>query len=277
MRTAYRALTIFLFVVFAPIHTIAWQEDEHRTVAAVAAKRLNFAAEMGIAQLLGTDSMESVANWADIARRTTHPHSGRWHFVAIPFTSEGYEETLDCTLKEAGDCTILAIPRAEKILLNLKASQNERKEALMFLIHLVADLHNPIHAIQNNDSFNNTGPGGIDSQIELSGQTGITLHNAWDGEIARSMLGDKGDISVAVENWLSQNEHGLVVVIDPSVWAAESFQIGKKIVYPQAEDGVIDGEEAQVALTVIEERLALASIRLAAILNNIFSQLRNYN
>jgi hypothetical protein len=145
------------------------------------------------------------------------------------------------------------------------------------LIHLVGDLHNPIHAIQNNDSFNNTGPGGIDTQIELNGQVAISLHQAWDREIVRSIIKNKPDISVAVENWLSQNDKRSDVVVDPRVWAAESFQIGKSLVYPQAADGVITEEEAQVALTVIEKRLALAGIRLAAILNNIFSQISDRN
>lgn len=268
MRMIRWVLTVLLAIALGGVHAGAWLVDGHSAVATIAKARLTPAAKAAADALLGSDTMESVSLWADSVASTTHQHSGRWHYVNTPFDATGYDASRDCVLKERGDCAIAAIPRLEQTLADRTASTESRREALMFLIHFIGDLHNPLHAIQRNDHDQDRGPGGIGIQVEIAGRAS-SLHGAWDARIIENSGKRARDLVLAAEQWLTGRDERQVALDPPVVWAAESFQIGKTLVYPQAEDGRLTLVERTAALAVIEERLALAGVRLAASLNRV--------
>jgi len=275
MRFEVGLLTVLIVITIMPTVAGAWGMDGHRTVAAVAARRLNSAAKIGVAFLLGDESMERVASWADTVARTTHPQTERWHYVNTPYEATGYNPARDCISTARGDCVIAAIPRLEKILLDRTASHQVRREALMFLIHFVGDLHNPLHAIQKDDTDNDTGPGGIGTQVELAGNM-VSLHAAWDSGIIRAVVKTEANLLEGAEEWLNKHNEKTVMGSGPRGWGAESFRLGKTLAYPQAEDGEISEEEQRVAMGVIAERIALAGVRLAEVLNQVFAKPRGH-
>jgi hypothetical protein len=80
-----------------------------------------------------------IAVWAD---RERDPKTRPWHYVNIPFAAGHYDAARDCP---RGACAVAEIDRARDELL-CPGSSLRRADALRWLVQLVADLHQPLHA-----------------------------------------------------------------------------------------------------------------------------------
>src|SRR5690606_35847382 len=162
-----------------------------RLVAALAEARLTPAARAQVEPLLrgGDDaeqpSLAGISTWAaelrehdpDLGRR-----SARWHYVNIGESGCRYEPERDCP---GGDCVVGAIAAQAGILGDRGRSDVERLRALKFVVHLVADAHQPMHAGYASDR------GGNRFQIQLRDGTrdgvGTNLHALWDSGLFRGL------------------------------------------------------------------------------------------
>lgn len=241
----------------------AWGIEGHHAIATLAEQQLSPAAKAAVSELLG-QSMASVAVWADEVKDTSHLHTYNWHFVNIPSTADRYDPSRDCLTAARGDCIIAALQRLEQDLGNAALPVGQRREALMFIIHFVGDLHQPLHAINTNDDL-----GGNRRSIEAIGDA-TTLHAAWDSGIIRA----SGQTADDLVNNLNRATFGVNQSADAlgtyTEWAMASFTIAKTIVYPQLDgDDRITGGEREFAMSVIEDQIRLAGLRLAGVLNRV--------
>jgi len=149
-RTAHRVVLVVAALALIPSDGLAWGRDGHQVIANLAQSRLSPQARKGVAALLHGATLASVSTYAD-NYRNNHPETARWHFVNIPLTADHYDPARDCALSPQGDCIIAAIDRFSAILADASRPDDERAEALKFLVHFVADLHQPLHATTNND------------------------------------------------------------------------------------------------------------------------------
>ena len=117
-----------------------WGPEGHHIVARIALARLTPEAKQGVQALLGSDDFVGAATWADEIR-SQRPETYNWHFVDIPFGEMKYDAARDCKPTPQGDCILAQLERARKDLTDASLSQDRRKEALKWLIHLVGDLH----------------------------------------------------------------------------------------------------------------------------------------
>lgn len=249
-----------------PANLAAWGPDGHRAVARVAQARLTPASRAAITALLGQQSLVDVAIWADEVRSTTHPHTYNWHFTDVPVDARTFSRARDCkTDAERGDCSIAALERLTAVLRDTTKPQTERREALMFIVHIVGDMHQPLHNAERNHDR-----GGNDVMIAEIGQA-RNLHSAWDSGIVRASGKDESTLAAAAEQWLmSQDEPAFArgSFID---WSIEGHDIARDIVYAHAADHRISGPERVEALRIIEKRIARAGVRLADVLNKAFA------
>jgi hypothetical protein len=231
-------------------------------VATLAEQRLSPIARAAVGELLGR-SMASVATWADEVRSTTHPETYNMHFVNIPSTAQGYDARRDCAQTARGDCIVNALQRFERDLGDRQLPIVRRREALMFIVHFVGDLHQPLHAIDTNGDR-----GGNGRSVEVRGAA-TNLHLAWDSDIIQA----SGESSEDIVNNVNRATFGVDQTPDEAgtyeSWANASFATAKAIVYPQAQDGRITEPEIGVAMSVIEDQIRLAGVRLAAVLNRV--------
>ena len=141
----------------------------------IAADQLTPAAKLQVQQLLGTDDaatvMMDVSTWADEIR-LQRPNTAPWHFVNIPVGAAGYNRARNCP---HDDCVVAQIERDARIVDDRQLAAPIRAEALRFLIHLVGDLHQPLHAADNGDR------GGNQVHV-LSRRRNTNLHAVWDVE-----------------------------------------------------------------------------------------------
>jgi nuclease S1 len=253
-----------LAVVCRDQRILAWGEAGHQAVAAIAEARLAPAAKSEVTRLLAGRSMAGESMWADQVRSTTHKHTNAWHAVNIPLDGMAFDRQRDCA---NGDCAVAAIERLTDVLGNASAPDPQRQEALRFLIHFVADIHQPLHAIRG---------GGSDRPVTLGGET--DLHGVWDSGIIRASALDAASLSRWGETWIRRNEpqdpaarkeRGLAEGT-PVDWANESFGLARDRVLVQLQaDNAISPVEREDALRIVEERIGRAGVRLAALLNRV--------
>ena len=240
------------------VPAFAWGPMGHQAVATIAAERLTPVTAKDVANLLGRESLVQVSVWADEVRNTTHKHTTGWHFTNISISSSGYQASRHCP---QGNCGVAAIQRQEAILRDRTRPAVVRAEALKFLIHFIADVHQPLHASDAGDR------GGNGREIEQVGGS-RNLHAAWDSGIIQSRGSSTQALVTAAKQWLQTQTESTIAGGSAEDWANESYRVARDIAYAQVTgDDAITGPERVEALRIIEKRIARAGVRLAAVLN----------
>jgi hypothetical protein len=253
----------FLLVIAASSANLCfgWGEEGHRLVVRLAEGLLTPAARAQVAATLAPgDSLEELASWADEVRRT-RKETEPWHYIDIPLHSMGLDMKRDCP---QNDCIIAKIADFRKQWRDPSASPEARREALLFLVHFVGDLHQPLHCEDNQDK------GGNDVAVEFFGSH-TNLHSMWDSGLLKRMPGE--DHLFTVLRQLADEHSGDWPRGTVEQWATESFHISQQTVYgllpatANSEPARLGEWYEQMVTPVIEEQLAKAGVRLAAILN----------
>jgi hypothetical protein len=175
---------LFLSTVLGAGHALAWGPEGHAIVAEIAEARLTDAARAQVAQLLTQENhqhLDEVASWAD-DYRVSHPETGGWHYVDIPLSTAAYDANRDCA---GGNCVVVQIQSFAATLGNKNAAPADRLVALKFVVHFVGDIHQPLHAEDDDDK------GGNDVHITYFGKS-TNLHSVWDGRIIEQARCDPG-------------------------------------------------------------------------------------
>jgi len=276
------AAALTLSVAYVP-GAGAWGPQGHRTVGAIADRLLTPVARAQVAELLAADldkfgnpsgrtTLESVAVWADEIRGT-RADQPRWHYDDVPLCASTARDSY-CP---GGACNSAQLERLTAVLADRHAELRARNEALKWIVHLVGDIHQPLHAADNGDL------GGNRVRVALEGvhtRGRLTLHGAWDSELVtlalqtRSRQRPPRDIDA-----LAREARSLVAEAGqgtPSSWASESNHLARSVAYQypgfacgSAPAGlvVLDRDYQHEAERIVRERLLLAGGRLANLLN----------
>lgn len=252
----------------------AWGKTGHRVVAAIAQTQLSGIARANIEQILGHgENLVDAANWPDEMRsapgefwqKTATP----WHYVTL--NGQVYDHA-----PPEGDA-LEALARFTGILRNPTASLADRQMALRFVVHLVGDLHQPLHVGKCCDR------GGNDVKVSWFGHPS-NLHSVWDSQLVDDEQLSFSELADKLERHMSSQDVIRWGDINPRDWVSESAEI-RDTLYPLPPKPV-PGEEAKSAQAavpdlsysyayrfkpVMEQRLSQAGVRLAAYLNAIFA------
>lgn len=269
-----------LLILLAPPQVMAWGKSAHIIIARIATERLSPSARQAVAELLGKEeTLESVSYWAE-SMRMVRRETIYWHHVDIPLSRSHYDSGKDC----AKGCIIKALDEQIKTLGNRKKSSAERGEALRYVVHLLGDLHQPFHVTINEDQSDDGG-----NRVKTTSLTGkrTTLHAIWDDDLLNYAM-DTPQRSVemyAAE--LGQRMKGrsqnTLVSTQGSVtdWAIEAHRLAWGAYNPLSSQGDFMRNDGKFwALTetyykknrpVMDTQLLRAGVRLAQILNDIFS------
>lgn len=149
----------------------AWGRLGHRAIAEFAGHHISPAARAAIAELLEPgESMADASTWADENRIRIHG-SGAWHFADVPLEEMQYNDRL------AGAGQIIPKLREfRSILADRSRPVASRRQALRFVIHLVGDMHQPLHIGEHHDRGGNT------LQVQFFHRK-TSLHHLWDDMI----------------------------------------------------------------------------------------------
>jgi nuclease S1 len=273
-RSRCRSLLVIALVAIMVTQSspsaLAWGPLGHRVITKLTERKLNPKAKATVAALLEQgETMADASTWADEHLRDV-AGSGPWHYVDVPLDEAKYDAKFSGEVPEKG-CIVAKINEFKKALKDPAKSIEQRRLALRFLIHLIEDLHMPLHVGDNHDK------GGNKTQVRFF-DDGTNMHRLWDsGMILR--VGDTEDFWVADLSELDtpnkRNEAMRGTVED---WATESLLLAKAAYQvPETGKRLKPGQKLSDAylnthLPVVRKRLYQASIRLAMVLNETFPE-----
>ena len=243
--------TSWLALALVPNVVLAWGSEGHQVIALIADAKLSSKARAEVDRLLAQEpgqTLATISTWADEHR---NPTTAAWHYVNFPRDTCQYVAVRDCP---DGKCVVGAI---ERQLAVLKSSESDERRllALKYIVHFVADVHQPLHAGYADDR------GGNSFQLQAF-MRGTNLHALWDRGIIKSL----NEAPEAMAERLSRSSpNNSDIDMSTDYAAQESCQIvGMPGYYPERRVGQ---DYIDRFTPVLEARLALAGRRLGRLLN----------
>ena len=237
-----------------------WGKTGHRIVGEIAERQLTDEVKQIIYELLDGESLSSVSTWADEMRSNPNwrPYD-KWHYVNLPLDTE-YP---DADVPEENVVTI--IERAVAVLQSPSADKKMKKFYLKYLVHLVGDIHQPMHTGRYEDY------GGSKIYITFKGRKGTdnktNLHVLWDTNLIDDFKMSFTEWSNHLENKYRKHEVKQSNVLD---WTFESHWWARDIYKNTPAGSNLSYDYVYKYQPVLEKRLYYAGVRLGNLLNEIF-------
>lgn len=251
----------------------------------------------------GLDGFADSSTWADDERNIL-PDTGAWHFIDIPRGAPRGDITPYC--RGNNICITAALTDQLRVLSSPSAPAPARADALRFIIHLVGDIHQPLHTTTNNDHGGNCVPVSFFDRTprEVNSRRADytpNLHEIWDAEIIERF--SQGETPQQAARDLQENFRARIPTWqtepprDFAAWAWETHQLAETAAYGRlphaiaiesprpvhtcADDDHISsrmlrlderlGDDYQrAAAPVVQVQLGKAGIRLADLLNSLW-------
>jgi hypothetical protein len=273
-----RFLAIAAAAALIPSPALAWGKTGHRVIAAIADTQLSGLARAQVGQILGPgESLDEAANWPDEMRSAPGEF---WQKTATPWHYVTLNGIIYDHAPPEGDA-LEALGRFSKTLQDPNASRADKQLALRFIVHLVGDLHQPLHVGKCCDK------GGNDVKVTFFGKA-TNLHAVWDSQIVDDEQLSFTELAAKLERHISPPDVVAWWDINPRDWISESAEL-RETVYPTAADmpkpvKVKKRRRGEVVLPdlsysyvykftpVMERRLSQGGVRLAAYLNALFAE-----
>lgn len=246
--------SLFLFVT---VLAFSWGATGHRATGRVADRYISKKTRKALERILGQQSLAMASTWMDDVRSdSTYNYMADWHWVTIP-DGKTYEQS---DKNPNGD----VIQTLERIIAELKShklSPKEEAERVKILIHLIGDIHQPLHVGRPDR-------GGNDIKVSWF-RTDSNLHRVWDSD----MIDDtKLSYSELAESLEKPDDATLRQWQQKSVreWAAESVSYR-----PQVYDigtGKLGYQYSYKYFSIARLRILQAGVRLAGVLNDIYGK-----
>jgi S1/P1 Nuclease len=274
--STYAPSVLLLLALTLATPASAWGPEGHKIVGAIAEGRLTPSARAVVDELLKGHSLASISSWADQVRRT-RPDTYNWHFVDIPLASARYDAQRDCRPSAKGDCVVAAINRGVAALRDARVTGPERVQALMFLVHFVGDIHQPLHASEGRTAAGAPDRGGNLIAVDFYGHE-TNLHRVWDGEL----LSHSGETQAQLVEELSALARTFpaetFTSASAALWAIDAHQAAKAHTYQDLPptfttvEAILGDDYEAAELPTVKRQLALAGYHLALVLNAAFSK-----
>jgi hypothetical protein len=252
----------------APAPAIAWGKTGHRVVAAIADAQLSGLARAHVKEILGqAEGLEEAANWPDEMRSDPAPFwqktSTPWHYVTL--NGVIYDHA-----PPQGDA-LEALNKYSATLRDPNARLVDKQTALRFVVHIVGDLHQPLHVGKCCDK------GGNDIKVKWFGRD-LNLHSVWDSALIDEQQLSFTEMTAKLQRHTSDADVIAWWDINPRNWMNESAQI-RDTIYPRPSGDPKKVPELSYSYVyqntpIMEQRLKQAGVRLAAYLNAIYAEPR---
>jgi len=239
---------------------LGWGATGHRVAAEIADGYLTPEARIAVEEILGPETLAEASTWADFMRADPSEFwqetASPWHYVTVP-SGTTYE---DVGAPKEGDAAS-ALQKFTYMLRDAETSHEDRQLALRFIVHIIGDLHQPLHV------GNGTDRGGNDFSITYFGEPS-NLHRLWDSQLIDSKQLSYTELTAWLRARIGPEEFRAWNTPDPLVWIAESAGIRDRI-YP--EDSEIRWSYGYKWTDTLYSRLQKAGVRTAAYLNQLFA------
>ena len=252
---------IFLALVLNPLHVYSLGQTGHRVTGAIAERHLKPHTKKAIKAILGNESLAEASTYADDMRANPSEFwqkiASPYHYVTVP-PGKHYHQV---GAPPQGD-SLVALEKFSNMLKSSKTSKEDKALALRFIVHIIGDLHQPLHVGNGKDR------GGNEFIVSFFDKVS-NLHRVWDTDlIEKENLSytewvdwlDKQITKNDIKNWKSN---------DPIVWIKESGELRDKV-YPKQKR--IGYDYVYKFTPIIKLRLKQAGIRIAYFFDKLFEK-----
>jgi len=266
----------------------AYWEYGHETVAEIAMANVRPATRVAVKRLLAQTAMldtpecpattpEGASTWADCVKKLKNadgkPRFGYaygWHFQDVNIC-QPFSLTEPC---KDGNCVSAQIERDVATLRDRHAPRKDKVQALVFLIHFVGDLHQPLHAGEKGDKGGND----IAATYGRYAPPRFNLHSIWDGPLAERAATTGGSL-VHRYPAAGRARAAAGTVAD---WSRESWQVAHDVVYATALHGdpcapspahvTLSDDEIDRLVPAARLQIERGGLRLAKLLDKAFAK-----
>ena len=258
------SIILFFFVCIPANHLFAWGSTGHRVIAEVAQRNLDSTALAHVNYLLDNQSMAYWSNWPDFIKSDTldtWKQTFVWHYINAPANME--KKAYINYIKSVKQGNVYsAINQMEEILKNKEAGKDDKKNALLFLIHLVGDMHQPMHAGRAEDQ------GGNKIRVFWFDKE-TNLHSLWDSQLINfenySFSEYATILNVVTDRDKEELQNGTL-----EDWLYDSHTIANRIYDITPQDSKLAYDYNYKTKSIVENQLRKGGLRLAKILNDLW-------
>jgi len=291
-------VVLFLVFAFTPSSVLAWGGEGHAIIALIADQLLDAEVRAKVAGILSADTddlaghdIASASMWADRYRDSDRHGSQErfrgtreWHFVDIEIEDPdlaracfGYPPLpagLPASRGPAHACIVDKINQFVVGLSDPATNAEERLIALKFLLHLVGDVHQPLHAADDHDA------GGNAKRISAGGLGAENLHQLWDVELVEQLGSDPQRVASDLIGRIFDEERQEWSQGVAADWAMESFEVARNQIYGRLPPPGADRAYTLLPAYVRQEtrdaarQMSKAGLRLAFVLNSALGRER---
>lgn len=274
----YRILFIFVSTFFLPFVAFSWNTLTHKVIANIAYQNLTPSVKEKVDNLVGYFHQQypemgtflDIAYWPDALRSQKIETYTHWHYINTAFSKD------DTPLKNLieRDNAVWAINSIEPAVKNVHANVNERVRFLAFLVHIVGDLHQPLHTVSYISVVTPDGDKGGNSYFVRYKNQRINLHTLWDKGVD-AFAGDNSQEHVNALTTLITSTYpksyfgNRINYLKPEDWIQEGLWNAKEYAYTVAMEQVITAQYVELAQRISKQEAALAGYRIAKILNQL--------
>ncbi len=257
-----RRLVFIGLLCYLPVQTMAWGLLGHRVVGEIAQSYLKNRTSREIKSILGHESLAMASNWADfIKSEPAYNYISNWHYINLPAGLSG-EQVQNYLLTDTVTDAYTRIRFLSTELKNKSLGQDKKVMYLRLLIHLVGDLHQPMHTGRFEDL------GGNKIQVTWFGQ-GSNLHRVWDSDLIGSQELSYTEYARSI-NFIDKSRLFQLQSEGVNVWVEDSYKISEKIYATVKNGDKLGYRYIYDYIGVADQQLVKGGVRLAALLNDIF-------
>ncbi len=254
---------VFVVMMYVPMQTMAWGVLGHRIVGEIADTYLTKKAKRNIAGILGNESVAMVSTWSDFIKSDpAYGYMYNWHFINL---KEGLSEQdiRNYLVTDTTTDVYTKIIFCTEQLKNKAVQQSLKEIYLKALIHMVGDLHQPMHVGRYEDLGGN--------KIKVNWfSTPSNLHQVWDEKLISFQELSYTEYAKAI-NFTTKNERKALQQAPLSDWVIDSYKIAQNLYSDITQpDQRLDYKYNYKYLNTLNSQLLKGGVRLAGLLNEIF-------
>lgn len=280
MAKMFRRLmpVVAMFALLTPGRALAWWEYGHQTVATIAWDNVTPQTRRAIGALLarsvklGTPTcpaktIEEASVWPDCVKglKDRFSYTNNWHYQDVDICKP-FDLKAPC---RDGNCVSAQIERDVRMLKDRTVPQLERVQALIFLIHFVGDLHQPLHAGEHDDAGGNF----IKARYGIYATDRLNLHSIWDGLLAERAI----STPPALTRRYSEAERQRLGAGSVADWSREVWEVSRDHVYPTVmadpcgprptERVTLSNDRIDALVPIVRDLVEKGGLRLARLLD----------
>jgi hypothetical protein len=265
-----RTFHVLKFVlILTTVLLLSWGRAGHEAIGYIAAAHLTPQTATAIKDLLGNETLADVSNYADEIRPDSFfQYTAPWHYIDVP-AEENFAQFQTSVYGQTTPNLYISLTHWQRVLANPKTNRSIKIFALKMVVHLVGDLHQPLHVAREEDK------GGNLIRVLFEGDS-TNLHAVWDTKLiehkglSAAELAKEWDFATPedIKSWQA----------DPLIgWLYESNHVSNHI-YDENPAGKNLGQAYyDQHIEYVRQRIDQAGIRLAGILNQCFDPVPKEN